>query len=396
MGDEHGKNATGGYGVGTDGPDNKTLLPSTKPPCMALRQPPLAAVHEERGAGFTDFGGWEMPVEFDSITAEHTAVREAAGIFDVSHMGEIRVEGPDAETLMQRLTTNDVSALDPGDSQYACITTEEGVILDDTVVYRLPSESANAYLFIPTAGHDEEMEARWVDYRDEHDLDADVTNVTEEWAMFAVQGPEAPALVDDAASVDSGAATDLSKFQATWADVAGAECWVARTGYTGEDGFEVLCPWDAAEEVWAAFDCQPCGLGARDTLRMEFGFLLSGQDFHPEENPRTPYEAGVSFTVKLDTEFVGRDALAAQKEAGVEESFTGILLQERGIARHGYDVTDDGEVIGVVTSGTMSPTLGEPIALGYLPSEYEDGDQVNVVIRGDEKRAVVSSPPFIQ
>ena len=363
---------------------------------MALRQPPLAAVHEERGAGFTDFGGWEMPVEFDSIKAEHTAVREAAGIFDVSHMGEVRVEGPDAETLMQRLTTNDVSALDPGDSQYSAITTEDGVMLDDTVVYRLPSDGANAYLFIPNAGHDEEMYERWVDYRDDHDLDADVTNVTEEWAMFAVQGPEAPDLVDDAASADDGSVTDLGKFEATWADVAESECWVARTGYTGEDGFEVLCPWDAAEAVWSEFDCQPCGLGSRDTLRMEFGFLLSGQDFHHEENPRTPYEAGISFTVKLDTEFVGRDALAEQKEAGVEESFTGILLTERGVARHGYDVTDDGEVIGVVTSGTMSPTLGDPIALGYLPSDYEDGDEVSVVIRGDEKRAVVSSPPFIQ
>jgi len=363
---------------------------------MALRQPPLSAVHEERGAGFTDFGGWEMPVEFDSIKAEHTAVREAAGIFDVSHMGEIRVEGPDAETLMQRLTTNDVSALDPGDSQYACITNDEGVVLDDTVVYRQPSDDDPTYLFIPNAGHDEEMEERWVDYRDEQDLDASVDNVTEDWAMFAVQGPEAPDLVEDAASVESGSATDLSKFQATWADVAGAECWVARTGYTGEDGFEVLCPWDAAEDVWAAFDCQPCGLGARDTLRMEYGFLLSGQDFHPVENPRTPYEAGVSFTVKLDTEFVGRDALAEQKEAGVEESFTGLVLQERGVARHGYDITDDGEVIGVVTSGTMSPTLGEPIALGYLPSEYEDGDDVQVVIRDDKKRATVTEPPFIQ
>jgi len=374
---------------------------------MALRQPPLASVHADRGAGFTDFGGWEMPVEFDSIRAEHTAVREAAGIFDVSHMGEIRVEGPDAATLMQRLTTNDVSALDPGDSQYACITTEEGVILDDTVVYRLPSDDDPdrtggsgsedpSFLFIPNAGHDEEMVQRWTTYRDDHDLDAAVENVTEEWAMFAVQGPEAPELVDDATSVDSGSATDLSKFEATWADVSGSECWVARTGYTGEDGFEVLCPWDAAEAVWSEFDCQPCGLGARDTLRMEYGFLLSGQDFHPEENPRTPYEAGVSFTVKLDTDFVGRDALAAQKERGVEESFTGIKLQERGVARHGYEVTRDGEVVGEITSGTMSPTLGEPIALGYLPSEYTDGDEVNVVIRGDEKRATVTSPPFIK
>jgi aminomethyltransferase len=372
---------------------------------MALRQPPLSAVHDDRGAGFTDFGGWEMPVEFDSIREEHTAVREAAGIFDVSHMGEIHVDGPDAATLMQRLTTNDISALDPGGSQYACITDKDGVILDDTVVYRLPSgdpdradgsDDAPTFLFIPNAGHDEEMMERWTEYRDEHSLDAEVTNVTENWAMFAVQGPEAPGVVESAVSVETGAITDLSQFEATWADVAGADCWVARTGYTGEDGFEVLAPWDAAEAVWSEFDCQPCGLGARDTLRMEYGFLLSGQDFHPVENPRTPYEAGVDFTVKLDTEFVGRDALAEQNEAGVEEQFTGIALEERGVARHGYDVTQDGEVVGVITSGTMSPTLGEPIALGYLPSEFGDGDEVTVVIRGDEKRATVTEPPFIQ
>ncbi len=363
---------------------------------MALRQPPLAAVHDDRGAGFTDFGGWEMPVEFDSIRAEHTAVREAAGIFDVSHMGEIYVEGPDAATLMQRLTTNDVSALDPGDSQYACITDDEGIILDDTMVYRLPSEEYPTYLFIPNAGHDEQMAERWVDYRDKHGLEAEVANVTENWAMFAVQGPDATGLLADAVD-DSETVTGLPKFEARWADVAGAECWVARTGYTGEDGFEVLAPWDAAEKVWAEFDCQPCGLGARDTLRMEMGFLLSGQDFHSEENPRTPFEAAAGFAVDLDTEFVGRDALDVQQEAGVQESFTGIRLQERGVARHGYDVTHDGEVVGEVTSGTMSPTLEEPIALGYLPSEVAvDGTDVGVVVRGDEKRARITSPPFIQ
>ena len=366
---------------------------------MATRRPPLYGVHEDRGAGFTDFGGWEMPVEFDSIRAEHTAVREAAGIFDVSHMGEIRVEGPDAETLMQRLTTNDISSMGVGDAQYACITDEEGIIQDDTMTYRLPG---GGYLFVPNAGHDEEAEQRWVDYRDDHGLDAAVTNETEDWAMFAVQGPDAIGLAADAvedigAPLESDDIADLGRFSATEATVAGADCLVARTGYTGEDGVEILCDTDDAEAVWAAFDCQPCGLGSRDTLRMEQGLLLSGQDFHPEENPRTPFEAGVGFTVDLETEFVGRDALAAQKEAGVEETFTGLVLQERGVARHGYEITHDGETVGEVTSGTMSPTLGEPIALGYLPTELaEDGVEVAVVVRGTEKRAEVTTPPFIQ
>ena len=350
--------------------------------------------HADRGAKFTEFGGWDMPVEFDSIREEHAAVREAAGIFDVSHMGEIFVGGPDATELMQRLTTNDVTALGRGDSQYSCITDEGGVVLDDTMVYRLPEAREDDYLFIPNAGHDEEMHERWTTHRDEWDLDATVENETEEWAMFAVQGPDAPGLVADAAGES---ALELSKFSGEFRDVAGVECWVARTGYTGEDGFEVVCPWDDAGAVWTEFDCQPCGLGARDTLRMEMGFLLSGQDFDPEENRRTPFEAGVGFTVKLDTEFVGRDALAEQDEAGIDESFVGLKLLDRGVPRHGYEITDeDGDVVGTVTSGTMSPTLGEPIALGYLPTELTDpGTTVNVVVRGNEKRATVVTPPFI-
>jgi aminomethyltransferase len=363
---------------------------------MALRKPPLREVHAARDAKFTEFGGWDMPVEFDSIRDEHEAVRGSAGIFDVSHMGEIEVSGPEATALMQRLTTNDVTALDPGDSQYSMITDAEGTILDDTVVYRLPDEGAE-YLFIPNAGHDEEMHSRWAEHRDEWGLDATVDNVTEEYAMFAVQGPDAPDLVTATTDDDVGR---LSKFEAAYADVAGVESWVARTGYTGEDGFEVLCPWDEAETVWSAFadDCQPCGLGARDTLRIEMGFLLSGQDFHPEDEPRNPYEAGVGFTVKLDTEFVGRDALERVDAEGVDEKFVGFKLLDRGVARHGYDVTDeDGHVVGHVTSGTMSPTLGEPIALGYVPVGYADpGTRLDVVVRGQSKRAKVVTPPFLE
>ncbi|WP_135820950.1 glycine cleavage system aminomethyltransferase GcvT [Halostella litorea] len=378
---------------------------------MPRRRPPLYAVHDERDASFTDFGGWEMPVEFDSIRTEHEAVREEAGVFDVSHMGEVTVTGPDATALTQRLVTNDVAALDPGDSQYAAITDEDGAILDDTVVYRLPDDGGRlpavggdpspadadgpTYLFVPNAGHDAEAVDRWTSHRDEWGLDATVTNRTESFGMFAVQGPEAAGLVDDAAA---DPVTDLSRFEARWVTVAGVDCWVARTGYTGEDGFELIVPWDDAETVWAALDCQPCGLGARDTLRIEAGFLLSGQDFDPAENPRTPYEAGIGFTVKLDTEFVGRDALAAQQEAGVDERFVGLTLTERGVPRHGYEITDpDGEAIGTVTSGTMSPTLDEPIGLGYVPVEYDEpGTEIRVVVRDRPKEARISDTPFIQ
>ncbi|WP_135828194.1 glycine cleavage system aminomethyltransferase GcvT [Halorussus halobius] len=360
---------------------------------MSLRKPPLRDAHDAEGATFTEFGGWEMPVEFDSITAEHDAVRESAGIFDVSHMGQIEVSGPDAEALTQQLTTNDVTALDAGDSQYSMITDESGAILDDTVVYRLPEDAEATFVFVPNAGHDAETYDRWVDHRDEWGLDAEVTNATEDYAMFAVQGPDAPDLVAEAAEES---VSGLSSFEAAFVEFGPADCWTARTGYTGEAGFELMVPVEHARAIWDLFDCQPCGLGARDTLRLEQGFLLSGQDFDAEDNPRNPYEAGVGFTVKLDTEFVGRDALERVAEEGRDEAFVGLKLVDRGVPRHGYDITDDDEdVIGQVTSGTMSPTLDEPIALGYVPVEYADpGTTVRVVIRGQSKKAKIASTPF--
>jgi aminomethyltransferase len=361
---------------------------------MAHREPPLHATHAERGAKFTAFGGWDMPVEFDSIRTEHTAVREEAGIFDVSHMGEIRVSGPDATALMQRLTTNDVARLSPGEGQYSAITDERGVIVDDTVVYCLPADRRpdddSSYLFVPNAGHDAEIYERWTAHRDRWDLDCTVENCTEEYAMFAVQGPEAVDLVARAAGE---AVREIARFDVGSATVAGVDLLAARTGYTGEDGFELLLPWADAASVWAAFDCQPCGLGARDTLRIEQGLLLSGQDFDPEDDPRTPYEAGIGFVVDLDTDFVGRDALADARDP--DERFVGIELTERGVPRHGYDVTHDGAIVGIVTSGTMSPTLDKPVALGYVPSEYADpGTTVGVVVRGREKSARITTTPF--
>ncbi|ELY42489.1 glycine cleavage system aminomethyltransferase GcvT [Natronorubrum sulfidifaciens] len=370
---------------------------------MPLQTPPLRGAHDERGAKFTEFGGWDMPVEFDSIQTEHAAVREDVGIFDVSHMGQIHVTGPDATELMQRLTSNDVTRLEVGDSQYAAITNEEGIIIDDTVVYRLPDEPATAssgsdgkptYLFVPNAGTDEETHERWISYRNEWDLEATIDNRTDEYAMFAVQGPNAPALVDD---LTDEAVAELDRFGAQYATIDDVTCWIARTGYTGEDGFELLVPWSEAEYIWSLIECQPCGLGARDTLRIEAGFLLAGQDFDLESNPRTPYEAGIGFTVALETEFVGRDALEQVHDDGVEEQLVGVQLIDRGVPRHGYDITNtDGRVVGTVTSGTMSPSLGQPIGLGYVPADYaEPGTTLQVVVRGQSKKARVETIPFI-
>ncbi|MGQ4554863.1 glycine cleavage system aminomethyltransferase GcvT [Halobellus sp. GM3] len=364
---------------------------------MGLRKTPLYDVYGA-DASLTDFGGWEMPVEFDSIRTEHSAVRESVGLFDVSHMGEIVITGPDATALMQRLTTNDVADLESGDSQYSMITDESGTILDDTIVYRLPDGDTARYLFVPNAGHDDEMYKRWKSHRDEWSLDAEVRNETDSWGMLAVQGPDAPETVerhcDDAADV-----TALSKGEGTYAEVADVHSWVSRTGYTGEDGFEILCPSDEVEALWRALetDCQRCGLGARDTLRIEMGYLLSGQDFDPASEPRTPYEAGLGWTVALDTDFVGRDALASVAEEGAEETFVGLVLRERGIARHGHEIVADGDVVGHVTSGTMSPTLGEAIALGYVPTSLSaPGTELSVVVRDSEKRADVAATPFVQ
>ncbi|MFD1514955.1 glycine cleavage system aminomethyltransferase GcvT [Halomarina rubra] len=358
---------------------------------MALRTPPLREVHAERGATFTEFGGWDMPVEFDSIRTEHTAVREGAGIFDVSHMGEIHVTGPDALELMQRLTTNDVSRLSPGEGHYSAILDDRGVVLDDTVVYDLPGE--DGYLFVPNAGHDVQMYERWTDHRDEWGLDCTVEDATERYAMFAVQGPDAEDVVAEAADES---VRDVANFDVVETTIAGVPTLAARSGYTGEDGFELLCPSEDAETVWGAFDCQPCGLGARDTLRIEQGFLLSGQDFDPDDEPRTPFEAGIGFVVKLDVEpaFVGRDALVDATDPG--ERFVGLELLDRGVPRHGYDVeNDDGEVVGHLTSGTMSPTLDKPVGLGYVQADYATpGTDVQVVVRGRQKQARITETPF--
>ena len=361
---------------------------------MSLRTPPLRGTHESAGAQFTDFGGWEMPVEFDSIRTEHAAVRESVGKFDVSHMSEVTVSGPDATRLLNRLTTNDVRALGSGEAQYTTITDEEGVMLDDTVVYNLPPEADTEYLFVPNAGHDAEMYDRWVTHRDEWGLDAAVENRTDEYAMVAVQGPESPDLLGPETDV---ALEGLPRMCVASGTVAGVDALVARTGYTGERGFEVLVPWDEAETVWSALNCQPCGLGSRDTLRVEMGFLLSGQDFDPEEEPRTPHEAGVGSVVSLETEFVGRDALETVAASGPEMRLVGLELVGRGVPRHGYEVTTaDGDPVGHVTSGTVSPTLGDPVALAYLPAPYADpGETVRVVIRDKPKKARTMTTPFL-
>jgi aminomethyltransferase len=358
---------------------------------VSTQEPSLYEKHLQSGADFTDFGGWDMPVSFDSIRTEHAAVRNSIGIFDVSHMGEVAVSGPDAAELMNRLTTNDVTALEPGDAQYACILAEDGTIIDDTVVYFQPD--GEEYLFIPNAGNDEAMADRWADHASANYLDATVVNRTEDLGMFAVQGPDAVQCVQ---AVAADPLEDVSRFSARETSIDGADCLAARTGYTGEDGFELVFDADDSETIWDAFDdVQPCGLGARDTLRLEAGLLLSGQDFHPEDEPRTPYEARLSFVVDDSKSFfVGQEALEDASDPA--ELLVGVELEERAVPRHGYPLLHDDEQVGHVTSGTMSPTLDVPIALGYVDATYaEEGTPLEVEVRNRTAAARVVSHRFL-
>lgn len=335
-----------------------------------------------------------MPVTFDSIRTEHTAVREQVGRFDISHMSEVVVRGPDATALLNQLTTNDVDELAPGDAQYSCILDEDGVILDDVVIYRYPDQEG--YLFVPNAGHGEQMTTRCEDWASTLDLEVTVEDQTEETGMIAVQGPDAVEAVE---STVADSVEDLSPFTARRTEIADVSCLVARTGYTGEDGYEILFPATSSETVWTAFDgIQPCGLGARDTLRLEAGLLLSGQDFDPDQEPRTPLEARLGFVVDFEkSSFVGKGALQELDANGVDERIVGLRIEDRAIARQGYSILNDGDEIGHVTSGTMSPTFDTPLALGYVDSKFtEEGTQLGIEIRNRTVDATIVNQRFLE
>jgi aminomethyltransferase len=361
---------------------------------VSSKRTPLYESHRQAGADFTDFGGWEMPVSFDSIQSEHRAVREAVGLFDVSHMGQLVVSGSEAETLLHRLTPSDVRGLESGEALYSCFLRSDGVIIDDIVVYDHPSESE--YVVVPNAGHDEDLSRRLREHADRWELDIAVENQTDETGMVAVQGPQA---VDRVGEEADKQIRELDPFTVTETRLGDIECLVARTGYTGEDGVEILFPNEDATAITELFDeVQRCGLGARDTLRLEAGLLLSGQDFHPEDEPHDPIESGIGFTVELDDEdFVGRSAVERAMDGETDEQFVALRLEERAIARHSHRIHSDGDSVGRVTSGTMSPTLGIPIALGYVDPDFAaSGTELAVSIRDRPVAATVVDTPFLE
>jgi aminomethyltransferase len=356
-----------------------------------LRRTPLYAVHRAAGARMVPFGGWEMPVQYSSILDEHRAVRTRAGLFDVSHMGEVELLGPGALALVQRLVTNDVERLAPDQALYSPMCTPEGGIIDDLLVYRMGDR---LMLVVNAANTAEDL--AWI--REHAGGDVQVVDRSMEIALLALQGPRAQEILQRLTSVT------LSSLRYYWfrqdIEVAGRRGVVSRTGYTGEDGFEIYVDARDAVHVWnALFDAGrpsgllPAGLGARDTLRLEAGYLLHGNDM---DKTTTPLEAGLGWTVKLGKgEFIGADVLASQKEAGIARRLIGFTLAERAIARHGFPIRRDGANIGRVTSGSFGPTVEKSIGLGYVPPrDAAPGEPIAVEIRGRAAPGVVTKLPF--
>jgi aminomethyltransferase len=355
----------------------------------ALKRTPLHDIHAALGAKIVPFAGYEMPVQYPAgITAEHKNVREACGIFDVSHMGEFWVTGERAVDFVNHVTTNNVAALAIGQVHYSTILNERGTIEDDCLVYRF----ADRIMMVVNASNAEKDFAHIVRHADAFGVA--LRDASDEMALLAVQGPKAAAILQTLTKTDLSA---IGYYHFTEGEVAGQPAIISRTGYTGEDGFELYIQNEVAVPLWNALmatgQIQPAGLGARDTLRLEMGMALYGNDI---DDTVTPLEANLAWLVKLPKgDFVGRDALVAQKEKGVERKLVGFTMQDRNFPRHGYPVFYDGQPSGVVCSGTMSPTLGTPIGTAYLPAAAaKEGTEFEIEIRGKRVPATVAKPPF--
>jgi aminomethyltransferase len=355
-----------------------------------LERTPLHDVHVALGAKMVPFAGYEMPVQYPAgVMAEHKAVRTACGLFDVSHMGEFLVRGPQAMELLNYLTTNNVATLAEGQAHYSALLNERGTFEDDCLVYRF----GDHFMLVVNASNMEKDLA--IVTAQAGRFEAEVMDVSKRTALLALQGPQAQQVLARHTSADLDA---IKYYHFVVADVAGVQdVVVSRTGYTGEDGFELYLPAEHAVAVWNALTAQgdvtPAGLGARDTLRLEMGMALYGNDI---DEGVTPYEAGLGWIVKLQKgDFVGREALVRQKEEGIPRKLVGFTFDERAIPRHGYPVFYEGQPSGEVRSGTMSPSLGTPIGTCYLPTAgAAEGSTFEVEIRGRRVPARVVKPPF--
>lgn len=354
------------------------------------RQTPLYEAHRKLGAKLVDFAGWEMPVQYSSVVAEHQAVRTTAGLFDVSHMGEIEFTGKGALEAANALISNDLNRAADGQALYAGLLNERGGFVDDVVAYRFSPER----IFICVNAGNRDKDFQWVSG---HAKGGQPRNRSDDFAQLALQGPLSAKILRRMTSVDL---SKIAGYHFTEGSVGGIRCIISRTGYTGEDGFELYCAPLDAEKLWFQLleegkpeGLQPAGLGARDSLRTEMKYALYGNDI---DEDHTPLEAGLGWIVKLDKgDFIGRGTLQKQKAEGVGRKLVGFELTGPGVPRHGYSILQQGRPVGIVTSGTVGPSVKKPIGIGYVPTELaEEGRTFDVDIRGREVPARVVKTPF--
>ncbi len=357
-----------------------------------MKNTALTHIHEALGAKIVPFAGYNMPVQYEGINIEHETVRNGVGVFDVSHMGEFLIEGENALALIQKIASNDASKLEIGDAQYSCMPNMDGGIVDDLIIYRIKEST---YLLVVNASN---IEKDWNWISSYNAINAEMKNISDNFSLLAIQGPKAIEAMQSLTSIDLSA---IKYYTFKVADFAGFEhVIISATGYTGSGGFEIYCRNDQAEQIWnkvfeagAEYGIKPIGLAARDTLRLEMGYCLYGNDIN---DTTSPIEAGLGWITKFTKDFTNSEYLRNQKENGAERKLVGFELDERGIPRQDYDIVDEnGNNIGIVTSGTMSPSLKKGIGMGYVKKELSKRDgKIYIQIRKKQIRATIVRLPF--
>jgi aminomethyltransferase len=357
-----------------------------------MKHIPLKHVHEALGAKMVDFAGFYMPVQYEGVNIEHETVRNGVGVFDVSHMGEFLLTGDNALALIQKVCSNDASTIEIGKAQYTCLPNENGGIVDDLIVYRMKE---NQYLLVVNASN---IDKDWNWISKYNDMGVEMRNLSDDYSLLAIQGPKAVEAMQNLTSVNL---SEIPYYSFKVADFAGIDnVIISATGYTGSGGFEIYCKNEEVEQIWnkvfeagSSFGIKPIGLAARDTLRLEMGFCLYGNDIN---DTTSPLEAGLGWITKFTKDFTNSENLKKQKEEGVKRKLVGFELLERGVPRHDYEIVDkDGSVIGIVTSGTMAPSLGKGIGMGYVTTEHSKVDsEIFIRIRKNDIPAKVVKMPF--
>lgn len=357
-----------------------------------MKNTALTHIHEQLGAKMLPFAGYNMPITYEGVNAEHETVRNSVGVFDVSHMGEFLLSGPNALALIQKTCSNDASVLTVGRAQYSCLPNNEGGIIDDLIIYKMKEDQ---YLLVVNASN---IEKDWNWISSQNDLGVDMRNISDDYSLLAIQGPKAVEAMQELSSIDL---SSIKYYHFAVGDFAGFDdVIISATGYTGSGGFEIYCKNAQAEQIWnrvfeagAPFGIKPIGLAARDTLRLEMGFCLYGNDIN---DTTSPIEAGLGWITKFNKDFTNSENLKAQKEQGPSRKLIGFELTDRGVPRHDYEIVDKtGTVIGIVTSGTMAPSLNKGIGLGYVNAEFAAaGTEIAIRIRKNDVAAQVVQLPF--